>query len=185
MPIRFDEKLKLRLHRGHLNHMTHTMNSTVQATSAPNHAARAKSACFRPTRNPIFNKKHTKLMNARCRTEPADAAMYGGMFQCPFKLTPMLASKLERHPVVLTGSVSFRAVQLRKFSPSSPALKLSPGQRGQSWFPAYATNAALRREHVGVYGISIVESFAVCHSRDSSVPLIQCSSFHASVDINS
>jgi hypothetical protein len=107
------------------------------------------------------------------------------MFQCPFKLTPMLASKLERHPVVLTGSVSFRAVQLRKSLPSTLALKLSPGQQGQSWFPAYATNAALRREHVGVYGISTVESFAVCHSRDSSVPMIQCSSFHASVDIDS
>jgi len=185
MPIRFDEKLKLRLHRGHLNHMTHTMNSTVQATSAPNHAARAKSACFRPTRNPIFNKKHTKLMNARCRTEPADAAMYGGMFQCPFKLTPMLASKLERHPVVLTGSVSFRAVQLRKFPPSSPALKLLPGPRGQSRFSAYATNAALRREHVPAFGIGIAENFEVRHSRSSGVSLIQCSSVQASIEIDS
>ena len=51
-------------------------------------------------------------------------------------------------------------------------------------FPAYATNAALRREHVGIYGMSIVESFAVRHSRGSSVPLIQCSSVHASVDID-
>jgi hypothetical protein len=82
------------------------------------------------------------------------------------------------------GSVSFRAVEFGKFRPSTPALKLSPGQRGQSRFSAYATSAALRREHVGAYGIGIVESFAVRHSRDSSVPLIQCSSVHASVDID-
>jgi hypothetical protein len=82
------------------------------------------------------------------------------------------------------GSVSFRAVEFDKFRPSTPGLKLSRGQRGQSRFSAYATSAALRREHVGAYGIGIVESFAVRHSRDSSVPLIQCSSVHASVDID-
>jgi hypothetical protein len=85
---------------------------------------------------------------------------------------------------ITAGSVSFRAVQLRKFPPSWPALKLSPGQRGQSRFSAYATRAALRREHVGAYGIFIAESFAVRHSRDSSVPLIQYSSVQASVDID-
>ena len=71
-----------------------------------------------------------------------------------------------------------------KFRPSTPGLKLSRGQRGQSRFSAYATSAALRREHVGAYGIGIVESFAVRHSRDSSVSLIQCSSVQASVDID-
>jgi hypothetical protein len=40
-------------------------------------------------------------------------------------------------------------------------------------------------EHVGAYGIGIAESFAVRHSRDSSVPLIQYSSVKASVDIDS
>jgi transposase len=34
-----------------------------------------------------------------------------------------------------------------------------PGQRGQSRFSAYVASAALRREHVGAYGIGIEESF--------------------------
>jgi hypothetical protein len=79
------------------------------------------------------------------------------------------------------GSVSFRALELGKLRPSSPALKLLPGQ---SRFSAYVASAALQREHVGAYGIGIVESFAVRHSRGSSVPLIQCSSVQASVDID-
>jgi hypothetical protein len=83
------------------------------------------------------------------------------------------------------GSLSFRAVQRGKFPPSSPALKLSPGQRGQSRFSAYATSAALRREHVPAFGIGIAESFEVRHSRGSGVSLIQCSSVQASVDIGS
>jgi hypothetical protein len=83
------------------------------------------------------------------------------------------------------GSVSFRAVEFGKFRPSTPALKLLPGQRGQSRFSAYVASAALRREHVGAYGIGIEESFEVRHSRGSSVSLIQCSSVQASVDIDS
>jgi hypothetical protein len=86
--------------------------------------------------------------------------------------------------VARPGSVSFRALELGKLRPSSPALKLLPGQRGQSRFSAYVASAALQREHVGAYGIGIAESFAVRHSRGSSVPLIQYSSVQASVDIN-
>jgi putative transposase len=88
-------------------------------------------------------------------------------------------------PSVENGSVSFRAVEFGKFRPSTPGLKLLPGQRGQSRFSACAANAAQWREHVPAFGIGIAESFAVRHSRDSSVPLIQCSSVHASVDIDS
>jgi hypothetical protein len=83
------------------------------------------------------------------------------------------------------GSVSFRAVEFGKFRLSSPALNLSPRQRGQSRFSAYATSAALRRGRVGVYGIGIAEDFEVRHSHGSSVSLIQCSSVQASVDIGS
>ncbi|HUD58163.1 MAG TPA: hypothetical protein VMQ99_01555, partial [Acetobacteraceae bacterium] len=64
----------------------------------------------------------------------------------------------------------------------SPALKLLPGQRGQSRFSAYVASAALQREHVGAYGIGIAESFAVRHSHGSSMPLIQCSSVRVPVD---
>ena len=87
--------------------------------------------------------------------------------------------------VVATGSVSFRAVESGKYRPSTPALKLLPGQRGQSRSSAYAASAARWREHVRAFGIGIVESFGVRHSRGSSVLLIQCSSVQASVDIGS
>src|ERR1700758_4770397 len=46
------------------------------------------------------------------------------------------------------GSVSSRAVEFGEFSLSTPALRLLPGQRGQSRLSAYTTSAALRREHV-------------------------------------
>ena len=64
-------------------------------------------------------------------------------------------------PSVENGSVSFRAVEFGKFRPSTPGLRLLPGQRGQPRFSAYATSAALRREHVPAFGIGIAESFAV------------------------
>jgi hypothetical protein len=83
------------------------------------------------------------------------------------------------------GSVSSRAVEFGKFPPSTPALKLLPGQRGQSRFSAWTASAALRREHVGAFGIDTVESFGLRHSCGRSVSLIQCSSIRASVDIGS
>ena len=58
------------------------------------------------------------------------------------------------------------------------------GREDNRGFPAYVASAALQREHVGAYGIGIEESFAVRHSRGSSVPLIQYSSVQASVDID-
>ena len=88
-------------------------------------------------------------------------------------------------PSTPDGSVSFRAVEFDKFRPSTPGLKLLPGQRGQSRFSACAANAAQWQEHVPAFGIGIAESFAVRHSRGSSVSLIQCSSVQASVDIDS
>ncbi len=89
---------------------------------------------------------------------------------------PSVVRHAEATVAHLLGSVSFRAVAFGKLGPSTPPLKLSPGQR-------YPASATLRREHVRASGIGIVESFAVRHGRGSSVSLIQCSSVQASVDI--
>ena len=59
-----------------------------------------------------------------------------------------------------------------------------PRHSERSRFCAYPATAALRREHVGAFGIGIVESFAVRHSRGSSESLIRRSSVQASVDID-
>ena len=83
------------------------------------------------------------------------------------------------------GSVRFGAIRFYEFRPWTPALKLPPGRREQSRFSAYAASAAPQPDHVDACEIGTGESFAVRHSRGSSVLLISCSSVQASVDIGS
>jgi hypothetical protein len=96
----------------------------------------------------------------------------------------VVALSQAKEPAGVPSSVSFRAVEFDKFRPSTPGLKLLPGQRGQSRFSAYVASAAPRREHIAAFGIGIAESFAVRHSHGSIMPLIPCSSVQASVDID-
>jgi hypothetical protein len=84
---------------------------------------------------------------------------------------------------IAVGFCQFSRRSVRQASATDASSQAVARAARQLPFSAYAAGAPLQRKHVGAIAIGIVESFAVRHSRGSSLSLIQCFLVQASVDI--